>query len=313
MTSEHPVSTTWRNATLAGTLHTPSTADPWPVPTVLMLQGSGPSDRDSNGYFAAIRRAFIDRGVATLAFDKPGCGQSSGDWRQHGLRDRADQARAVLHDLAQHPAIDRERVGLFGHSQGGWLVQMLAAELDDLRFAVASSGPSITVAAQDRYAVEQTMRADGCDDRNVADALEYLDAVHQAALDGHAYERVESDLLEDARRQSWFRYHAIGSEADWELARLLVGDPYQPLDSLRRIGCPFLAIFGGADVLVPAWRCAEETGRALADAGNPDATVVVLPGADHRLQLPSTERLVPGYLDLLADWVGRRARATRTH
>ncbi len=310
----HPTNTAWRDLRLAGTLHLPAASSQpgpiQPVPTVLMLQGSGPSDRCSNGYFTAIREAFLDRGVATIAFDKPGCGESTGDWRHHGLRDRADQASTVLDEVVQHPAVDADQVGVFGHSQGGWLVQLLAADRDDLRFAVATSGPSITVSAQDRFAVEQTMRADGCAEIDVAAALDYLDAVHRAAAARLPYGQVEADVLAPARRASWYRYHEIGDEADWGLACRLIGDEFDPLEALRRIGCPFLAVYGGADLLVPAWRCAEESGRALVEAGNPDATVVVLPGADHRLQVPSTGQLVAGYLDLLADWAGHRAAVT---
>lgn len=303
--TEHPVAVAWADLILDGTLHQPPGTGP--SPAMLMLQGSGPSDRDSNGYFTAIRQALLERGVATMAFDKPGCGRSTGDWRHHGLRARADQARAALASLGAHPSVDAGRVGIFGHSQGGWLVQMLAAELDDLCFAVASSGPSIPVAEQDLFAVENQLRADGYDDGDVADALDFLQAVHRAAADGHSYDRVEAELLEPARTRTWYRHYPVSEAEDWHLTRVLIGEPFDPIDALTRVACPFLAVYGGADVLVPAWRSAEESGRALAAAGNPDATVVVLPGADHRLQTPGGNRLVPGYLDLLAGWVAGRA------
>jgi pimeloyl-ACP methyl ester carboxylesterase len=302
---EHPITVDWSGLTLAGSLHVPPGRAP--SPAVLLLQGSGPSDRDSNGYFVAIRHALVDRGLATLCLDKPGCGSSTGDWRDHGLGARVDQARAALEVLGRHPAVDPTRVGLLGHSQGGWLVQRLAAELGGLCFAVASSGPSITVAEQDRFALEQRMRADDRPEGEVAEALAYLQAIHAAAVAGHPYDTVRAEVLDQARGRPWYRYHPIDDEGDWHLTCLLIGEPYDPLDALGQIRCPFLAVYGGADVLVPAWRSAEESGRALARSGNPDATVVVIPGADHRLQAPGSERLVPGYLDLLTDWMARRA------
>ena len=60
-----------------------------------MMQGSGPADRDGNGYFPHIRDTFLSRGLATFAFDKPGIGASMGDWRDYALRGRAKQAVAA--------------------------------------------------------------------------------------------------------------------------------------------------------------------------------------------------------------------------
>ena len=133
----------WNGLTLAGTLHLPSSAEPHLA--VLMMQGSGPSDRDCGGYFTPIRQAFLNRQIATFAFDKPGCGSSTGNWREHALEGRADQARAALELLRRHSALDADSVGIWGQSQGGWLVQLLASELPDLSFAIANSGPSISV------------------------------------------------------------------------------------------------------------------------------------------------------------------------
>jgi len=94
----------WGDVRLAGTLHLP--ASPPPHPAVVMLQGSGPADRDSGGYFPPIRDAFLSRGIATFSFDKPGIGGSSGDWRQYDLADRTGQALTAIAAMRAHDAID---------------------------------------------------------------------------------------------------------------------------------------------------------------------------------------------------------------
>ena len=71
MTSTVEIDVGWRGEVLAGTLHLPSDEL---LATMLMMQGSGPADRDADGYFDAIRGTFLRRGVATFSFDKPGCG-----------------------------------------------------------------------------------------------------------------------------------------------------------------------------------------------------------------------------------------------
>lgn len=297
----------WEGLTLAGSLHLP--AGTGPHPAMLLLQGSGPADRDSGGYFPSIRSAFLERGIATLAIDKPGCGASTGDWRDHGLAERADQAVAALAQLRLQPAIDGERVGVWGQSQGGWLVQMLAGRGIDLAAAIANSGPSIDVPRQDLYGCEHTMRRDGFAEDDIAAALAFVRALHRAAEDGADLATVTRDVLEPAMGRSWYgHYHRVDAldEADWRGHVRMVTEGFDPLAALARVECSFLAIYGALDPLVPAWLGAEETGRALAAAGTGDATVVVFPGGDHRIKDPASGDFVDGYLDLLGDWTARR-------
>lgn len=301
---------TWNGLTLAGTLHLPNSAGP--NPAVLMMQGSGPADRDSDGYFPPIRQAFVARQIATFAFDKPGCGMSTGNWRDDALERRVDQALAALDLLREHPAIASERVGIWGHSQGGWLVQLLASRLPDLPFAITNSGPSINVPQQDLYGCEHTMRSKGHPERDIKRALALLTDLHQAAENGTDYATVTERILEEVIDKPWYGYLTIDNAEDWCLVKLMIGERYEPRDALARIVCPFLAIYGGLDLLVPAWQGAEESGRALQAAGNTDATVTVFPGGDHRIRDPATGDFVTGYLDQLGDWTARQVgRAAR--
>jgi len=70
---------------------------------------------------------------------------------------------------------------------------------------------------------------------------------------------------------------------------------------MRSIQIPYVAIYGGRDELLPVWQSAQVTRRALHHAGNPDATVVVFPQGDHRIQVASADSFASGYLDLLVD------------
>lgn len=298
------IAISWGDVRLAGTLHLP--ASPPPHPAVLMLQGSGPADRDGDGYFVPIRDAFLSRGIAAYSFDKPGIGGSSGDWRHYALAGRTDQALAAIALLRAHDAIDARRVGVWGQSQGGWLVQMIAARLPDLAFAVANSGPAIGVEEQDRYGCEHTMRAAGKTEDQIARALVFLDAVHAAALRGDDYATVERQLLEPARGEAWYGYLTIDGAEDWGMICRFVGERYDPAAAITRIRCPILAIFGARDVLVPAWESARMYDQALREAGNRDATIAVFPQGNHRIRIEETGEFCPGYLGLLADWIACR-------
>jgi pimeloyl-ACP methyl ester carboxylesterase len=51
-------------------------------------------------------------------------------------------------------------VGLFGHSQGGWVLVEAAGRSPEAAFVVTSSGPGVTPAEQERYP-HRTYLADG--------------------------------------------------------------------------------------------------------------------------------------------------------
>jgi pimeloyl-ACP methyl ester carboxylesterase len=297
----------WAGIHLAGTLHLPDT--PGPHPVVVMLQGSGPSDRDADDYFVPIRDAFLEAELGVYSFDKPGCGESTGDWRDHALQERADQATAARELLQSRPEAVAELVGFWGQSQGGWLVQILAARHDDLSFAISNSGPSIGVESQDLYACEHMMRADGCTESDIRQALQFVREGHAAAARGMSYSEVSKELIEPASSQPWHRYVPVGDEQDWALMRRLVTEAYDPLEAIRRIACPYLAVYGGRDVLVPAWESAHDVGLALERAPTLDSTVVVFPGGDHRIHDVDRGGFASGYLELLRDWL--RVRASR--
>jgi len=297
----------WGAEQLAGTLHLPTS--PAPHPAVLMLQGSGPDNRYSGEYFLPIRDVFLSRGIATFSFDKSGIGGSSGDWRRHALGDRADQALTAIALLREHPALDPQRVGVWGHSQGGWLVQMLAAQLSDLAFVIANSGPGISVEQQNLYGCEHSMRAAGRSEDDIERAVAFMHAVHAAALRGDDYATAERQLLAPARGEPWSSYLPLDDEGLWGLICAFVAERYEPEEALARVRCPILAIFGARDVVVPAWESAEIYSRALRAADNHDATIIVFPQGDHRIEVKATGAFAEGYLDLLADWAARRIAA----
>ncbi len=313
MRTEHELEFSWQGLTLTGTLTLPDVGGPdggGPHPVVLMLQGSGPADRHCDGYFAPIAETFLARGLATYAFDKPGCGRSTGDWRDHPLLARADQAVAAIAALRGDTTIDADRVGVWGQSQGGWLAQILASGNLDLIFAIANSGPSIGVVDQNLYAIEHTMIDEGRPAEAIEAALAFLDRVQGAASAGQDGETINRELVLPVEQEPWYQELYGGSTAeDWAFLWRLVEEDYRPTEVLSRVDCPFLAIYGGADLLVPAWRGAEESGRALVAGGAADATVVVFPTANHRIKEQGADRFVPGYLTLLGDWAAARLPA----
>jgi pimeloyl-ACP methyl ester carboxylesterase len=121
--------------TLAGTLTLPDRAEPGPVPAVLMLSGSGRTDRDSNvsrprlriNLFPPLVEPLDAAGFATLRYDKRGVGASAGDRRTIGFHDRLRDAAAAVAWLGSRPEIDPSRIFIVGHSEGALYATRLAA------------------------------------------------------------------------------------------------------------------------------------------------------------------------------------------
>jgi pimeloyl-ACP methyl ester carboxylesterase len=145
------------DVSLAGSLWLPETAA---HATLLMHPGSGPSDRDNDVYFPPIREHLIREGIAVCSFDKRGVGGSSGRWQDAGISEQADDLLACLEALLEGAAAPQP-IGLFGHSQGGWVVAEAAGRQPPIGFVVANSGPGVTPAEQERYSHRSYLRAHG--------------------------------------------------------------------------------------------------------------------------------------------------------
>ena len=78
-----------------------------------------------------------------MYFDKRGVGLSEGRWHRTDLYERADDARAAVQFLQQHPDIDPTRIGVVGHSEGGTVAQILGHLYgDSLAFIASLAAPT---------------------------------------------------------------------------------------------------------------------------------------------------------------------------
>jgi len=139
-------------AVLAGTLTLPP--GPGPFPAAVYVSGSGSTLREESHWLDS---AFISRGVAVLAYDKRGVGQSTGRYPGSlaspatiGLL--AGDAVAAARFVAGQPGIDHARVGFYGISQAGWIIPQAAARAGRaVSWAVIESGPLVTQGESDSF------------------------------------------------------------------------------------------------------------------------------------------------------------------
>ncbi len=278
--------------TLAGTLTVPTGAR-GKVPAVLLLTGSGPQDRDeaSPGLpgwrpFRQVADTLSRRGIAVLRLDDRGVGGSGGDVNEATLPTFAEDARAALAFLRERPEVDARRVGILGHSEGGYVGPMVAAEDPALRALVLVAAPARTgralVEYQNRSVIERNPVLAPAADSLLPLALARVDSV--------------------AASVPWFR-------------SLLAHDP---IPFAGRLRVPVLILQGETDSQVPAAE-AGALAAAIRGGGNRDVTVRLFPEVNHLLvrdpdgayegyaALPSLE-VVPEVLGALADWLAARLR-----
>lgn len=271
---------------LAGTLWLP---DVEPRCGVVMVGGSGPSDRNNDVFFPPIREHLVANGVAVLCYDKRGVGESTGSWVAATIDEFALDAAAAYDVLSK----EVETVGLFGHSEGGWTVLRAAPRCPELAFVITNSTPGMSPAIQDRYAVEVGLKNAGEPAETIQSALRLYDELIEQADKGVPYADIKPRLASPYMDY----FGGAPTEDEWNsIAPKLHHDPVGDIAAVR---CPMLALFGSADPLVPVDASVAEFRRA-----RPDVTIEVFVGANHRDRIG--DDLAPGYLDTLTDWMVQR-------
>lgn len=292
---------------LAGELTLPERHGPHPA--LAMIHGSGATDRTNLGFFPPIRDHFVAHGIAVLCFDKPGVGASTGDWtRQRFPDDRVAEALAAVEFLSGCDDVDPGRVGLWGVSQGGWVVPLAAARSGGaVAFVVSVSGPGVSPGTQNVHDVETSMREGGHDEADVRRGVADVSALMRASAADLPFEEVERTILRAAGDAPWRGYFDVSDADQWEFLRR-TDMAYDPAVALERVTCPILALFGEHDPRLPVAESVAVFEQSLRRAGNPDATVTVFPGAGHQITVGPDRRFAPGYLETMSAWLTRVIR-----
>lgn len=283
---------------LSGSVTCPDAATA--CPGVVLLGGSGPSDRHNDGFFDALRTHLASAGVAVLAYDKRGAGQSAGAWATATVDDLAHDAAAAVAALQAHPRVAAGAVGVLGHSEGGWVALRLCARMGTPRHLIVNSCPAVSFAESEASALTTA----GADPGAAAALLQQLTA---AARNGCGYQQGQQ-IIAAYQHEPWYPLLSAGGftldSTTW--AQLTAWGDYDPFDDLIQLKTPTLAIFGENDPLVPVRTSVERYQDTAARAARSQQTLV-FPGAGHRLQVSTG--LAPGYLTRLSTWCQEQGTA----
>lgn len=312
-----------------GTLSYPKSGGPFPA--VVLVAGSGPHNRDAGMSLHKTLLVLADhltrQGFAVLRYDKRGVGLTGGNLHPNSTTDdyTAD-AIAAVRFLKLQANIDPAKIGIVGHSEGGIIAAMAAAEAPkDVNFIVMLAGTGLPGMEIKSLQDALERRADGMPEshvrlfqshdrelfeiaaskRNQAEALAAMRAAYLALPAttketlGLPPEETPEELFE-VFLSPWFR-------------RFLALDP-RPY--LEKVTCPTLALIGEKDRQVPAAENLKEIERALRVTTNrtsPLTSVRQLSGLNHNFQTAKTgqaseyflieETIAPSALALVSSWM----------
>ncbi|MCI0437064.1 MAG: alpha/beta fold hydrolase [Gemmatimonadetes bacterium] len=320
--------------TLAGTLTLPRSAGPHPA--VILISGSGPQDRDESIMehkpFLVLADHLTRNGIAVLRYDDRGVGKSTGMFATATSENFMSDALAATAYLRTRTGIDPARIGLAGHSEGGLIAPMAAAQSRDIAFIILLAGPGVT-GEEILYAQgEKIMRASGVPDplieRNRDVQRTLFTIVREEPDREKAAEQMRTQLREVVAAMSPLERQALGVGGDdpgaaIEVQIRQVNSPwfrfflsFDPATALSRVTVPVLALNGELDLQVPHDQNLPAIEAALRSAGNPDVTARTLPRLNHLFQTATTgvpaeyariqETFSPAALDLITSWINTR-------
>lgn len=307
---------------LAGTLTLPMDTTK-PVPAVLLLQGSGATDRDGNqpdnGFRTDLLRQFADllasRGIASLRYDKRGMYANAASlpadhkdyaefFRWENFVGDALGAEAFL---AGQPTVDARRIALLGHSEGGLIALVAAQTLQQQgrppAALVLAATPGRHVDALIRDQITRGLEVDKTTEKQRKFFLAANDRVVKAIrMTGKV-----PDAVPPALQPIYPSYFGPFLQAEFAV---------DPAALARDYTGPVLVLQGASDSQVSPEKDALALDRALLQRGHDDHAVFIVPGVSHNLK-PVDDDSEPGFegpvsdaiRDRLAEWLQARLQA----
>ncbi|MDD8013628.1 MAG: alpha/beta fold hydrolase [Acidobacteriota bacterium] len=320
---------------LAGTLTIPEGKGPFPA--VIMITGSGTQNRDEEIFgfkpFRIIADHLTRKGIAVLRCDDRGFGSQGAPGRYTSV-DFASDVIAQANYLRGRKEIRQDKIGLFGHSEGG-IIAPLASQKTPFAFMVLMAGTAVKGEEVLLEQVALIARADGASEAEIGEALASQKKVYSLMGSPAGEKEIEKMVADEVRKSldkmtpeqkqavsdpdayvknvtaaqiatfnsPWFRYFLA----------------HDPAPALEAVPCPVLALFGEKDVQVSAKQNLPAMEKAFQKGGNKDVTFKVFPQANHLFlkaktgspsEYASLEKVfVPDFLDTISSWILEKTKS----
>jgi pimeloyl-ACP methyl ester carboxylesterase len=255
---------------IAGTITKPAKVS-GPAPALILIAGSGPTDRDETvagiPIFGHLARDLVDAGFIVVRYDKRGVGQSGGRAESATIADFAEDARTVLLWLEKRKDVDKDRIGVVGHSEGALVAMLLAGrERGKIGAMALLAGPSTdgaTIVLEQQKLLLSKMPID---DAQRAEKVALQEKINSAVVKGTGW----GEIPEAARRVA---------DTPWFYS-FLTFNPQRAMNETRQ---PVLVVQGELDVQVQPYHADKLAEYARARGRKVSVEVVKVPGVNHLL------------------------------
>ena len=289
---------------LVGELILPEGKAPFPV--VVQTHGSGEETREASRGMAYL---FAANGIASFIFDKRGCGESSGkEWRAN-FKDYANDLLAAVEAVSKIPEIDAKKIGIFGHSQGGWVVPLAySLKPDKIAFCIISAANAVTPVEEHLYFGDEAYRLDGNDEQTISEIHAFRKIKYDVGISGKGLKEYKNTALPAAEKKAWFKLTGGGLPDNifWKENGF-----YDAKPALQSLKCPVLVLYAEHDISTDS-----KTNLPLMKKLIPseNATFKLFDNANHAMlkvekkgytskQMPFITQLADGYIETLIGWV----------
>ncbi len=309
------------------------------TPAVILITGSGPQDRDEtigrHKPFLEIARYLASKGMVVLRYDDRGVGQSTGDFVNATTNDFAEDAVAVWQFAREIPGVDRNRVGVLGHSEGGIIGPMVAAWQREVAFLILLAPPGLSGGDVLSSQIDRIAQIQGVGEEQRAVALSLQLELQRIAL---KYAANDETALSDVRKaivERWNGLNRFSSNStsgidDIAMKKQVIDQvseqfkglqspwmrhflAYDPSANWVLFDAPVLALWGEKDTQVLAEINREKLEEIAVHNTSMKADFATLPGLNHLLQACKTglpdeydsiaEAINPSALETIGNWL----------
>jgi len=286
------------NISLAGTLTLPKKDGSFPV--VILISGSGPQNRDEELFghkpFLVISNYLTKNGIAVLRYDDRGVGQSKGDFKNATSADFATDVESAISYLKTRKEINKNKIGLVGHSEGGLIAPMVAAKTKDIDFIVLLAGTGIQGDKILLLQQELIAKANGASETDIKKLIEGNKIIFKLVVNSKDNVKLKSDLTNSinetlqkdlsAKIPNGFTKEEFVSVQVDQLSSpwMQYFIKFNPAKTLEKVKCPVLAVNGEKDLQVPPKENLTAIKNALLKGGNKSVTTIEFPSLNHLFQ-----------------------------
>jgi pimeloyl-ACP methyl ester carboxylesterase len=297
---------------VVGELRIPKAEGKYPL--VIMVHGDGPARMT---YFYALKKTILKAGYATMMWDKPGTGQSTGKFSDKHLKaERAQILLDAIEHVQKHPKIDSERIGVWGISQAGVVIPMALPKTGDISFMIMVGCMGENGIKQSAYQIRRQLQFAGLSEEEAIQAENHFIQIFYAKTFDEYIAHAKPLFDNPVQRKLGF-VSALWDETNWKPHSPDGEGFYDPIPVIEKVTIPALVLFGELDTQVNPIQGAEAYTKALTKAGNKNFRVEIIPNADHDIILSETgsmeersrrsskdwQNYAPEYMKIMEDWL----------